>query len=382
MSTNFLRTSERNLFKRCQWAWERNYIDRLEPRKRHSAALWFGTGIHLALEHWYIPGTKRGRNPIDTWNEYCDESEANTEYINTYMEGDFSEAVEARELGIDMLQGYLDTYGDEPWMDVISSELTFQVPLKHDSWVVDGTSPDDMAQKIPGLTTTYVGTFDLVYRDTRDGKLYVLDHKTARALGAANTQYLPLDDQAGAYWAMAVFTLREQELIGPDEVLTGIVYNYLVKTKSDKRPRNKDGLATNNPQKKHYLAALEHLEIEKLDKLKIDELKLKAEEHGIEVFGEVSSRQPTKAFERVVVRKNKRQQFRQIKRMLQDLEAMSLVRNKVLTATKTPTRECSFCPFQNICELDEAGRDYSDIQSLLFTTWDPYASHRTEEEAE
>ena len=372
-----MRTSERNLFKRCQWAWERNYIDRLEPRKRHSAALWFGTGIHLALEHWYIPGTKRGRNPIDTWNEYCDESEANTEYINTYMEGDFSEAVEARELGIDMLQGYLATYGDEPWMDVISSELTFQVPLKHQEWQTDDTG----AHQEP-TSTTYVGTFDLVYRDTRDGKLYVLDHKTARALGSANTQYLPLDDQAGAYWAMAVFTLREQELIGPNEVLTGIVYNYLVKTKSDKRPRNKDGLATNSPQKKHYLAALEHLEIEKLDKLKIDELKLKAEEHDIEVFGEVSSRQPTKAFERVVVRKNKRQQFRQIKRMLQDLEAMSLVRNKVVTATKTPTRECSFCPFQNICELDEAGRDYSDIQSLLFTTWDPYASHRTEEEAE
>ena len=134
MSKNYLRTSERNLFKRCQWAWERNYIDRLEPRKRHSPALWFGTGIHLALEHWYIPGTKRGRNPIDTWNEYCDESEANTDYINTYANGDFSEAVEARDLGIDMLEGYLAIHGDEPWMDVISSELTFQVPLKHQEW--------------------------------------------------------------------------------------------------------------------------------------------------------------------------------------------------------------------------------------------------------
>lgn len=372
---NYLRTSERNLFKRCQWAWERNYIDQIEPKQRHSQALWFGTGIHLALEKWYIPGTKRGVHPVETWNQYCDESAADTDYINTYVDGDFSEAIKARDLGVGMLNAYLEEYGDEPWMDIVSPELTFQVPLTHPNWKGEGGS----AKREPGKTT-YVGTFDLVYRDTRDGKLYVLDHKTARALGSSNTQYLPLDDQAGAYWAMAVYTLREQGLIGGDEILTGIVYNYLVKVKPDERPKNKDGFATNLPQKKHYLAALSHLNIEKLDKLKVDELKCKAEEHGIEVFGEVSSRQPGKAFERVVVRKNPRQQTKQIRRMIQDLESMSLVRNKVVAATKSPAKECSFCPFRDICELDEAGRDYSDMKEMLFTSWDPYSAHRTDKE--
>ena len=63
MSEVMLRTSERNLFKRCQWAWEREYIDRLKVNGRESIALWFGTGIHLAMEHWYIPGRRGAPTP-------------------------------------------------------------------------------------------------------------------------------------------------------------------------------------------------------------------------------------------------------------------------------------------------------------------------------
>ena len=371
--TNYLRTSERNLFKRCQWAWERNYIDQIEPKERHSMALWFGTGIHLALEEWYIPGTKRGRDPVDTWNQYCDEAESDTNYINTYMEGDFSEAVDARILGTAMLKAYVEHYGEEPWKDIISPEQTFQVPIKHQAW----KKADGRVMLVDDITT-YVGTFDLVYRDTRDGGLYIEDHKTAKALGSFNTQYLPMDDQAGAYWAMAVHTLREQGLIGEKEFLTGIVYNYLVKSKPDERPRNKDGSAPNNPQKKHYLDALGHIEIEKLDKMKIDDLKLEAEKHNIEVFGEVSSRQPIKAFDRVIVGKSANEQIKQIRRMMNDLVALSLVRNNLLAATKTPPRECGFCSFRDLCEINEAGKDYSDMQEMLYTTWDPYSAHREE----
>lgn len=370
--TNYLRTSERNLFKRCQWAWERNYIDQIEPANPHSPALWFGTGIHLALEKWYTPGTERGVNPVETWEQYCDESAANTTYINTYMEGDFSEAVEAKELGTAMLNAYLAEYGIEEWMEVIAVELSFQVPVKHLTWEADGD---------PQTTTSYyVGTMDLVYRDLRDGKIYVMDHKTAKALGSSNTQYLPLDDQAGAYWAAAVYVLRQKGLIGPKERLEGIVYNYLVKAKPDARPRNKDGFATNNPQKKHYVAALEGIETEKpLDKYKVDELKSLAEANNIEVFGEVSARQPSKNFDRVIVRKNPRQQVRQIERMVDDFQAMDLVRSGVVAVTKTPTRECSFCAFRDLCEIDEAGMDYTDMRDMLYKKWDPYEAHREEE---
>lgn len=415
MKRTILRTSERKQFKECQWKWERNYIDKLQPKHDSGTALWFGTGIHLALEKYYVPGTERGANPVETWERYVDETRGDTTYINTHHGGDSTFAFEAKELGTAMLESYIEHYGNEKWMKVIATEYDFQIGIKYRDHQVDATTSEVAA---------YVGTMDLVYRDLRDNKIYVMDHKTARALGSSNTQYLPLDDQAGAYYAVAVTALRKNNLIGPDERITGVVYNYLVKSMPDTRPVNADGYATNKPKKEHFLAQLpEHKlpttvkEFEKPKKqdfvdaltkaeaefkktatvaslqelaeslglevngpmkeraMTLSELEAVAEEAGVNVYGEVSSSQPPKRFDRVIVRKNPRQQNRQIQRMSQDLESMSLVRNNLMAATKTPTRECSFCPFLELCEIDENGLDYSDMAEQVYTTWEPYATH-------
>ena len=343
MSEVMLRTSERNLFKRCQWAWEREYIDRLKVNGRESIALWFGTGIHLAMEHWYIPGRERGVDPRETWRDYVQKAQADTKYVNTYHDGDFAEAVPSLELGLDMLEGYLEHYGREPNIEVISAEQTFQVEIPYPEWhPLDGRKGAE-ARDSKGA---YVGTFDQVYRDHDTGKIWLKDFKTAAQLGSSSTQYLPLDDQAGSYWAVADYTLRKQGLIGKDERISGIVYDYLVKAKRDRRPRNPEGLVTNKPQKKHYVAALNEPGV---DKLKLADLESLARERGVVVFGEVSANQPRKLLERVPVYRNPSERRRQINRIQDDLEAMSLVRNGVLSATKTPTRECSFCQFREIC---------------------------------
>lgn len=379
--TKMLRTSERNLFKRCQWAWERSYQDRLQYSARESVALWFGTGIHEALEHWYIPGTKRGVDPRETFEEYVNRTAARTEYINTYHEGDFSEAIDAKELGVDMLTQYLDHYGEESHLEVISAEQTFQIPVKHQSW----RRSEGAEVAVEEDVTNYVGTFDLVIRDHEaDGKIFMWDHKTAKALGSANTQYLPLDDQAGSYWTVANYVLRKQGLISGDEKLAGIIYNYLVKRKADTRPRNPEGFYTNKPQKKHFVSALTEAGVTEvsdkpIDKLKLDELESVADEHGIKVFGEVSANQPPKTFDRVTVYRSPNQQRSQIKRIQNDLEAMSLVRNNLLAATKTPTRECGFCEFREICELDESGRDWTEMADMVYHEWEPYKAHENKE---
>ena len=362
-----LRTSERNLFKRCQWAWQREYQDCLKPKGSEAPALWFGTGIHLALEHWYKPGKDRGVDPVETWTDYCLKSQADSTFINTYEGGDFEKAVQAQELGEAMLREYVKEYGQEDHLEVISAEQTFQVGIPYTAITPDGTK-DDKAK--------YVGTFDLVVRDHKKGKIYLWDHKTARALGSSNTQYLPLDDQAGSYWAVADYTLRKQGLIGKNEHIDGIVYNYLVKKMPDTRPKNAEGYATNKPLKKHYIQALSHLEIDKLDKKKVSELESIASEHGIEVYGEVSANQPSPMFERVTVYRSANQRRSQIERIQNDLAAMSVVRNGVLPATKSPTRECGFCPFNPICELDESGKDWTEMADMSYTNWDPYESHR------
>lgn len=413
-----LRTSERKQFKECQWKWERNYVDRLQNKYDNGTALWFGTGIHLALEKYYIPGTERGADPVETWTQYVNDTRGDTNYINTYHNGDSSFAVEALELGTAMMESYVEHYGKEKWMDVIATEYDFQIGVNFRNFNKDGVTKDKAA---------YVGTMDLVYRDLRDNKIYVMDHKTARALGSSNTQYLPLDDQAGAYYAVAVTALRRKNLIGPKERISGVVYNYLVKALPDTRPVNPEGYATNKPKKEHYLEALAKADVPttvttyanplkgeltkalkaagvefepstsasdlklladqrgvevkgkaKERAMTIPELEEAAEKAGITVYGEVSNSQPTKRFDRVVVRKNPKQQNRQVQRMSQDLTAMSLVRNGVVAATKNPTRDCTFCPFQEICEIDDKNEDYSDMVEHIYTTWEPYKTHEEE----
>lgn len=366
-----LRNSERQLFKKCQWRWEREYIDRLKLRGKDSMALWFGTGIHLAMEKWYVAGRERGVDPRETWREYVMQSKGDTAYVNTYHDGDFEEAISALELGEDMLTGYLEHYGPEENIEVISAEQSFQVKVPYKNLrdfqhLGDGFTGhfDDEAY--------FVGTFDQVYRDTTTGKLWLRDWKTCAQLGASATQYLPLDDQAGSYMAVADYTLRKQGLIGENERIEGIVYDYLVKAKRDVRPRNEDGLACNKPQKKHYIEALGD---EGIDKMKVADLKSLAEQRGIPVYGEVSATQPRQLFDRVTVRRNPTERRTQINRIQNDLSHMSLVRNGVLPAMKSPSRECSFCPFLEICELDEQGKSWDNMRDTVFQPWSPYEDH-------
>lgn len=380
MSDIILRTSERTLFKKCQWRWERNYQDGLTPRYEDKSALWFGTGIHLALEKYYIPGEKRGVDPVETWKKYCDDTGADTTYINTEHNGDGNFAVEAKELGSAMLRAYLEEYGNEAWMKVIATEFDFQVGVRYDGFYRD----DDGEVKSKPEVGVYVGQMDLIYRDLRDGKIYVMDHKTCKQLGSANTQYLPLDDQAGAYYAVAVTALRKAKLIGPKERISGIVYNYLVKAMPDDRPKNKKGQSCNKPKKEHFIKALmkhdkpedpeEHEKM--LKKLTVAELEERALAARLTVLGEVSKNQPPKRFDRVLVKKTPKQQNAQIMRMGQDLTAMSVVRNGVAVATKNPSRDCTFCPFQELCETHERGLDYTDLAEAAYATWDPYEAHR------
>lgn len=377
-----LRTSERNLFKRCQWAWERNYVDRLSP-KRESKALWFGTGIHLALEKYYIPGLERGDDPAETFRKYCEEIGADTEFINTEHDGDSSVIVSAMELGVAMLEEYVKFYGPEPHLEVIATELSFNVGVKYRSWrklpLPDlqgeyATLKPDKAQ--------YVGQIDLVVRDTRTNKIWMWDHKTTSQLGSSNTQYLPLDDQAGSYWTMATAILRDKGLIGPRESISGIVYNYLVKKMPSTKPRNAQGLVCNLPTKQSYIDALVEAGVEEagLAKLSKKDLEDLASDKEIEVFGEPSAKQPTPMFDRKIVYRRAEERKTQVQRIQLDLQAMSLVRNKVVPPSKTPTRECSFCPFKEICELDEAKRDWSEMADFSYTKWDPYENYRESED--
>ncbi|WNY15180.1 Cas4 exonuclease [Rhodococcus phage MacGully] len=372
-----LRTSERKDFKRCPQRWWWAWRDGLRPVRQKHGALWFGTGIHLALEKWYVPGTERGEDPVKTWREFVGEQ---VEFIKVQIaEGEAPEGaetvwMEAGELGEAMLKNMLDEYGlDEEW-EVIGAEVPFQVVIPH---------PETKEPLI-----LYAGTFDLVARHIPTRKVYLWDHKTAKSI---QTGHLPLDDQAGSYWALATFVLRNLGLISKKERIHGIVYNFVMKAPRDDRPRNSDGLYCNQPKKEHYVAALtDHFSVlpsaypatdsEFWSKKTLAELKEISGDAGLIVLGEPAKTQPAKRFKRVIVERTQHERKTQIERIGAEALVMDMFRDGTLPLIKNPTKDCQWdCDFRELCELDEQGGDTEEYISVVFKQEDPYAAHRLHE---
>jgi hypothetical protein len=330
-----LRTSERRSFKRCpqQWAWA--WRQGLRPNGFKADALWFGSGIHLALaERYKYKGLRRGKNVLKVWRDYVNDEIAYVRTLPIGSAGVDEEPVwvSALELGEAMLGEYLDRYGmDERWY-WIATEQSLEVPIARPSRPGSGPATG-------GTLVTYGMTFDGAARDeaSQHGDLWLFEHKTAKAIMLG---HLPLDDQAGSYWAFAHDALLAQGLITKDQHLEGIMYNFLRKAKPDARPRNEDGEYLNKD-------------------------------------GSVSKSQPSPLLVREPVYRSPVERRTQVARIQAEALAMEAYRTKQLPLFKTPTTDCAYmCPFYAMCELHENGDDWREYRSAMFKVEDPYQNHR------
>jgi len=364
-----LRTSERRSAKRCPqqwwWAWRQGLV----PIGSISDALWFGIGTHISLAEWYSKkGLKRGRHPAETFTKWA---EGELRFIKTSERtgnGAASTTLDkiepAMELGVAILNGYVEEYGKDDNWDVIQAEQTFQV---------DVMDPNDIAR----LLGIYVGTYDLVYRDLRTLLVWLGEHKTARAV---RLEHLQMDDQAGGYWLVAAQSLRAKKLIGPKERLEGIMYNFLRKALSDQRPRDEKGLYCNKPTKADYLNALIDVDEwteEELGKMKLDALEGIAAGNHIEVLGEPSKSQPTPYFVREPVYRTAKERATQLSRIQDEMLVMAAMRDGTIPILKTPTIDCpNMCSFFRMCSLHEQRSNWQELRDASFKVQDPYADHR------
>jgi hypothetical protein len=352
-----VRTSERRAFKRCPQRWWWAYREGLES-KRQKDALWFGTGIHEALATYYgKPGLKRGPHPAETWKKWCGE-----EYRTMRVGSDFDEQayVDARALGIAMLEGYVKEYKDqEDWLSMVAVEQPFEIEM------VRGD----------GSVFLYNGTFDGVYRDLRTGHLWLLEHKTAKTISDA---HLPLDDQAGSYLMVATEILRDKGVLGSSEEIKGILYNFLRKQLPDERPIDPvTGLATNKPKKEHFLEAFKRAGLAANPKMALSVMQDVATQHGLTVLGEVSATQQKPNFERFPIWREPKSRLVMADRIVAEEAAMGMYRSGALPLYKTPTRDCSWdCDFFEMCDLHEQGGDWEEMKTISFRTRDPYYDHR------
>lgn len=319
-----IRTSERRDFKRCVQRWHWGWRQGLRPF-RDSNPLWFGIGIHEALAGWYLPGLKRGPHPAAAWKKYIRDESVRLSTIDWGTEDE--KRVNLLDLGEEMMVNYVDTYGNDDHTHTVAIEQPFQVSI------FDPDDPDT-------LLAIFAGTFDGVYRDLNTNELWLWEHKTCAAL---QTNHLPMDDQAGGYWLVADTVLREKGLIGPDEFISGIMYNFLVKRHRDTRDRNEVGLSLNKD-------------------------------------GSVSKNQPSPLFHRVPVERTPAERETQLRRLADELKVMQHFRGKDhLPLIKNPTKDCSWdCSFYKMCQLHEQGEDgdWRAFKDVSFSRRDPYADHR------
>ena len=363
-----IRNSERGTLNKCPQRWWWNWREGLQP-KETAKALWFGTGIHLALAHYYGPGKKRRKDFIDLWETYAVDEAA---YVRTVGALDETVWVEAKDLGITMLQGYRDHYqGDKNW-HVVGTEQEFSVRIPFNE--------ESVARQHWGDYFILNGTFDGVYYDLDDKKFKLMEHKTA---GTVSIGHLPMDNQAGTYWATAQTVGLNAGWLKKGQNISTITYNFLRKGLPDDRPKDAQGYSLNKPTKQAYIDALDdhvvwdegprggikYPTIERMEEL--------AKELGIVVLGERSKNQPAPLFVRHPVKRKPRERVTQIQRLKDEVDRMALYVLGDLAVTKSPSRDtCPMCPFKEMCELHEGGVDWVDFRDSLFVRRDPYADHR------
>lgn len=350
-----VRTSERTSFNRCRQAWEWGYNQKLSP-VHEKPALRFGSLVHKAMELRYPPGIKRGPKPAESFERLYAEELAEVEKTWGFRDAD-GKWEEALDIGVDMLEAYVEQYGrDEDWK-VLASEMTFKVPVvAHQDEDSGRWSPGKGKPKLTKVLFYYVGTIDGVWQNRMDGGVRIRDYKTTSgdpvAEGASKGV---LDEQTTAYWTWGVDWLLEKKILKPKEqqALDGMLFEFMRKAKRDPRPQNAQGQYLNQPKK-----------------------------DGTQ---EVSKSQPPAMFHRELVYRGETDRANARQRAVQQFIEMEAVRRGDLAVYKSPgsgypDMQCRACSFRDICELHEVGADWEALRDVTMTTWEPYGAHEIEEE--
>lgn len=360
--TPLVRTSERSDFKRCPWLWYESWVKGLTTRRPPTWS-WFGTAVHKGLEKRYKTGAKRGKRSevLDAFVEALEDHVG-----KVYTEGgeiEESEIVDAKELGLAMLNGYIDEYGPEKNIYVIHSEQSFQID------VPDPANPG-------GVICVYAGTWDSVW--LIDGVYWIVDHKTRKQF-PANTSFYDINDQAGSYLWVAPEVLLHMGVLTKKQLkkMMGLQFNLLRKQMPTSREIQADGFVHNKPVKADYEKALSPFMDLPTRLPTIAVLEQWATERKIKVIGEVSKVQPQPLFKRIEVERSLKERVTQGQRVQSEAQWMNKVRSGELRAFKTPTEDCVRCILFDYCQAHEHDpAEAQEIADTLLRVRDPYRDHR------
>lgn len=188
-------------FMECRKKFEYRYIRGIAPVEK-KAALSFGSAAHEVLEHYFY-----ALSDAD-WatEEFMNDIRVEIELARTGNELSIEDGLKLEAL---MLK-YAETYmiDDVKTLDVVATEREFRTPLR--STAGRRSRMFDLAGKADGLV-----------RNKADGRLYILEHKTASSVDDGYLGRIEID------WQVALYARALSYELG--EPVVGVVYDILVK---------------------------------------------------------------------------------------------------------------------------------------------------------
>jgi hypothetical protein len=358
-----MRNSERQTFRRCQQQHEYSYTSNYGPQVARGPLV-FGTGIHYGLEKYYPVGRKRGVHPAKTFTKWYEEHERQFDQWD-----DEGNKIDALELGVGMLEGYVKEYGKDDFVDVIAPEMVFQVHIYDYSG---------------NYLYTWVGTQDLCYVDLsksskRRKRISFMEHKTTKNAPPASVDlFSPYGEQGYSYWCGGTLNLRQLGLIPEDQCVDSVNYNWLKKALPSTKKTNSQGHTVNKPSKASLTAWLTgegNMSKASLKGLLVDDLIALID--GVEpqgahsLLGEISKVQPGILFLRDDVDFGDYQLDQMIDRVTADAWQILRTRQGKLPVHVSPQDACSWCDFKDVCELRVMGGDWQAVLATEFVYNNP-----------
>lgn len=208
--------SEIDAFRRCQLMWMLAYKDKWripEGERADDHALTKGSLYHDVMEIHY-KGLKMIQDGAISQEAGLDGIARQVSVLLWPQDG--SDQSELQSLVWWMYQGYLERYGSDPQWEILGVEVKFQSRLRTRD----------------GKPTKYLlkGKLDLVIRDRKTGKIWIVDHKSGANL--PDQMELDIADQFGLY----AWLLRQAGI-----VVIGAIHsaNRTTRNQGD-RPENQD----------------------------------------------------------------------------------------------------------------------------------------------
>lgn len=373
--------TERNAFKTCRRRWYLETILNLQPKGILNWSLEFGTGIHAALESYYL--AKAGLlnedpkqamlDSFEIWYEEIDESVV-AAHLGTFESAVRNELLTFKELGEIMLWNYheyasvrddeiiccvegawteegLKLLGeskppyDEQFHPVLHESGRFLTPILEFSEGRDGVAR--WMQDKPYLSAR----LDLVIWKRQTGKrgFWIRDHKTASQ--APNPKGLDFDDQVTGYG----YTFWRHTGIYP----RGTEFNFLIKNvPNDPRILQDGSLSTAKDQQ--TLPSLYKKEVKNQGLLK--DGKITSVKHA-ECYASLLAYGWDRYFQRHESPRNEHEYYMFETRLPEEHEDMLAVKNNPERKAYPHLSQyvCQGCSVGSICQAIEDGSDFEFI---------------------